>query len=128
MFRRSSKKRILVVEDEPQLREGLEARLELEGFSVSTARDGKEGVDKARSEKPDLIILDIMMPKVNGIEACSIIKSEDGTKKIPILIITARQTMGDTEDAFEAGADAYLMKPYTNQRLLEKVQKLLGLD
>lgn len=121
----NSKKRILVVEDEASVSENLQARLELEGYDVLVARDGKEGVEKARASKLDLIIMDVRMPKINGIDACGIIKADGHTKEIPVLILTALQTLGDTEDAFGAGADAFLTKPFTAQRLLEKVQKLL---
>jgi len=121
----SKKKKILVVEDEVQLAEGLEARLHLEGYQVIRAANGKEGVDQARSQQPDLVIMDLMMPKVNGFDACQMIKSDDRTKKIPVLILTAMQTLGATDDAFHAGADAFLPKPYNSERLLEKVRRLL---
>ncbi len=121
-----SKKKILVVEDELELSEGLQARLELEGFEVLAAKDGKEGVEKAREAKPDLVIMDVRMPKVDGLQACHIIKSDAHTKKIPILVLTALQTLGDTEDAFGAGADGFLSKPFTAEHLLEKIKKLLG--
>lgn len=125
MFTKSDKKKILVVEDESDIAESLSVRLELEPYRVVVASNGQEGVTKARSEKPDLIILDIMMPKLNGFEACKILKTDDQTKKIPILILTALTMVGDVDKAFECGANDYLSKPFTNERLLKKVQTLL---
>jgi len=119
------KKKILVVEDEPYIAQGLEARLQLEGYDVITAGDGKEGVSQARSERPDLVIMDLMMPKVNGFDACKMLKADDKTKKIPIIVLTAMKTLGNTDDAFTSGADAFLAKPFKNERLLEKIQKLI---
>jgi two-component system response regulator MprA len=122
------RKKILVVEDEPQLAESLEARLQLEGFHVVKAADGKEGVDQARTHQPDLVIMDLMLPKVNGFDACKMIKADGRTKHIPVLVLTALQTLGDTNDAFDSGADDFLAKPCTGEKLLAKVRKLLGVD
>lgn len=119
------RKKILVVEDHKQLAEGLEARLNLEGYDVVRAADGREGVDFARSQKPDLVILDLMLPKIDGFEACKMLKAEEKTKKIPILVLTALQTLGDTDDAFASGADDFISKPFNSDRLLEKIRKLL---
>jgi DNA-binding response OmpR family regulator len=122
----SNKKKILVVEDETDIAESLSVRLELDHYQVIVAKNGQDGVTKARSEKPDLIILDVMMPKLNGFEVCKILKSESGTKAIPILMLTALQMVGDVDKAFECGANDYLSKPYTNERLLKKVHALLA--
>lgn len=118
-------RKILVVEDEQDVAEGLEARLSLEGFQVIMAANGKEGVEKARSEKPDLIIMDMMMPKISGTEACKIIRQDAGTRNIPIIFLTALQKIESVEDAFGVGANAYLSKPYNNDRLLEKIYHFL---
>ncbi len=123
---KTAKKKILVVEDEFDIADGLDARLGLAHYDVIVARNGQEGVTKARAEKPDLIVLDVMMPKLNGFDACKILKSEAGTKHIPILMLTALQAVGDVDQAFEAGADDYLSKPFTNDRLLQKIQNLLA--
>jgi DNA-binding response OmpR family regulator len=122
----NSKKKILVIEDEPDIADGLKARLELEGYATAIGCNGKEGVEKARSEKPDLIILDVMMPIVDGFEACKILKKDEKTKTIPILMLTALPHINDVENAFSVGANDFLNKPYTNERLLDKVKKLLG--
>lgn len=119
------KKKILVVEDEPDIAEGIEARLELAGYAVVRAGNGQEGVELARAKKPDLVILDLMIPRLDGFEVCHILKTEEKTKKIPILVLTALQMVSDVEKAFSQGADQYLTKPFSNDRLLEKVQLLL---
>jgi len=121
----SNKKKILVVEDESDIAEELSVRLELDHYDVVVAKNGQEGVNKARSEKPDLVILDVMMPKLNGFDVCKILKNEKDTKHIPILMLTALQMVGDVDKAFESGANDYLSKPYTNERLIQKVHTLL---
>ncbi|MCB4756933.1 MAG: response regulator [Elusimicrobia bacterium] len=121
----ADKKKILVVDDEKVLAEGIEARLTVEGYKIVVAYDGQEGVEKARSIKPDLIILDVTMPKINGIEACRILRREEKTKNIPIIILTALNTLGDSEKAFAAGANDFVQKPFDNSRLIEKIKKHL---
>ena len=80
----------------------------------------------ARKMKPDLIIMDVMMPIVNGLDACAALKSDDDTKQIPILMLTALPHMKDVENAFHVGADDFLNKPYSNERLLKKIETLLA--
>jgi len=121
----SRKKKILIVEDEKDIAEGIKARLDLGGYSVIMAFDGKEGVEKARSEKPDLILMDVMMPLLNGFDACEIIKGESKTKDIPIIVLTALPNIDDADKAFKAGANDFLNKPFTNQKLMEKIKKAL---
>ncbi len=121
----SNKKKILIVEDERDIADSLKARLELDQYLVVVAEDGKAGVEKARSEKPDMIILDVMLPLVDGYEACKLIKKDARTKDIPVLILTALPHVEDAEKAFSSGANDFLNKPYTNERLLQKVVKLL---
>jgi DNA-binding response OmpR family regulator len=120
------KKTILVVEDELDIAEGLKARLELESYRVELAHNGQDGVASARKLKPDLIIMDVMMPVVNGLDACSALKSNADTKDIPILMLTALPHVKDVENAFHVGADDFLNKPYSNERLLKKIEILLG--
>lgn len=119
------KKKVLIVEDEPDIAENLKARLALEGYRIVVASDGKTGVEKARKEKPDLILLDVMMPLLNGFEACKILKGDERTRAIPILVLTALPHVDDAEKAFDAGANDFLNKPYTNERLMQKVHKYL---
>ena|SRR5258708_7096459 len=123
-----SKQRILVVEDEADIADGLKARLELEKFEIILAKDGQSGVEKARTEKPDMIILDVMIPKIDGYDVCKILKTEIKTQDIPILILTALPHVEDAEKAFAAGANDFMNKPYTNDRLIHKVRKLLHLS
>ncbi len=120
------KKTILIVEDEADIAEGLKARLMLESFHVALAANGQEGVTTARKIKPDLIIMDVMMPLVNGLDACAALKSGEDTRRIPILMLTALPHMKDVENAFHVGADDFLNKPYSNERLLKKIETLLG--
>lgn len=120
------KKRILVVEDEIDIAEGLKARLELDDYEVILAGDGAAGVEMARKERPDAIILDVMMPKINGYDVCKIIKDDVKLRSIPVLVLTALPQLKDAELAFEAGATDFLNKPYTNERLIQKVSKLFA--
>jgi len=120
------KKRILIIEDEVALAEGIQARLDVEGYKASIARDGQIGVDMAREERPDLILLDILMPRINGWDACKILKSDPKTKDIPIVMCTALTQIGDSEKAFQSGANDYVTKPYDMNRLVEKVRRFLG--
>lgn len=121
----ASKGRILVVEDEKDIVENIEVRLQVVGYQVVCAYDGKAGVDAARSQKPGLILLDIMMPKLNGFEVCKILKADDKTKAIPIIMLTSLSQVGDIDKAFDAGANDYLTKPFEYDRLLKKIQKYL---
>jgi DNA-binding response OmpR family regulator len=120
------KKTILIVEDELDIAEGLKARLALESFQVELPYNGQDGVAAARKIKPDLIIMDVMMPVVNGLDACAVLKSDADTKHIPILMLTALPHMKDVENAFEVGANDFLNKPYSNERLLKKIELLLS--
>lgn len=120
-----AKKKILVVDDEPDLVRVISDRLEAKGFNIVTAFDGKEGLDKAYSEKPDLIILDLMMPEMSGYDVCRKLKIDDNFKNIPILILTAKFEPNDIEFGKEMGADAYLTKPLELDVLLDKVNELL---
>jgi DNA-binding response OmpR family regulator len=121
----SRRKKILIVEDEPDIAASMAARLDLEGFKVGTAANGQEGVQKARTDKPDLIILDIMMPLLNGYDVLNLLKGDPATQSIPIIVLTALPHVEDAENAFEAGATDFLNKPYTNERLIQKVRKIL---
>lgn len=119
------KKKVLIVEDEPDIAGSLEARLDLEGYRVLLAKDGQEGVNLARSEKPDLILLDIMIPLLNGFDVLNLLKNDPTTKAIPVIVLTALPHVEDAENAFKAGADEFVNKPYTNERLMQKVWKFL---
>ncbi|OGC05222.1 two-component system response regulator [candidate division WOR-1 bacterium RIFOXYA12_FULL_43_27] len=118
-------KKILLVDDEPELVEMVKMRLAANGFEVITAGDGVEGLEKARSEKPDLIILDLMLPKMNGYEVCRLLKFEEKTGKIPIILFSARAQESDKATGKDVGADAYIVKPFEPQALIAKINELL---
>jgi CheY-like chemotaxis protein len=117
--------KVLLVEDQEDNRDMLSRRLVKRGYEVSIAVDGAEGVEKARSEAPDLILMDMSLPVMDGWEATRILKGEDGTRSIPVVALTAHAMSTDREKAFEAGCDAYETKPIELPRLLETMEKLL---
>ncbi len=119
-------KKILLVEDEPDLAAAVKIRLEMKGYQVSIACDGQEALNKARSESPDLMILDIMLPKMDGYKVCRMLKFDEKHKNIPILMFSARAQEKDKELAKECGADDYLVKPFEPDILLGKIKKLLS--
>jgi DNA-binding response OmpR family regulator len=121
----SSKTRILVVEDDPNALRILQVALEGEGYQVSTASDGGEALRKAREEKPDLAILDIMLPGIDGYQICRYLRSNPDTATMPVLMLTAK-TGGRAQMAgFESGADDYLFKPINLEEVLKRVKALL---
>ncbi|MDD5355218.1 MAG: response regulator [Candidatus Omnitrophica bacterium] len=117
-------KKILVVDDETQLVEMVKMRLEANGYDVIVAYDGQDGLDKARQEKPDLIILDLMLPKIDGYKVCRMLKFDEKYKNIPIIMFTARAQAEDEKLGKEVGADAYVTKPFEPQVLLGKIKSL----
>lgn len=120
------KKRILVVDDEEDILNVLRFRLEANNYEVLVASDGQEGLNKARSEKPDLMILDLMLPKIDGYKVCRMLKFDEAYKAIPIIIFTARAQKKDEELGIEMGADAYISKPFEPEILLGKIKELLN--
>ena len=117
--------KILIVEDNEMNRDMLSRRLERKGFDVIMAEDGQKGVDLSKSENPDLILMDLSLPIMDGWEATSTIKSEETTKDIPIIVLTAHAMSGDREKALEAGADEYDTKPIDFKRLLGKIKDFI---
>lgn len=120
-----AKKRILVVDDEAMLVDMVRIRLEANGFEVISAGDGQAGLEKAKKEKPDLIILDLMMPKMDGYKVCALLKKDARYSKIPIIIFTAKVQDDDRKMGEEVGADAYFTKPFEPETLLAKINDLL---
>ena len=116
-------KRILVIEDEPQMLLGLRDNLELEGYEVQTAADGDEGLGKASSFNPDLVILDVMLPKRNGFDVCRELRARSAT--LPIVMLTARSAETDKVLGLELGADDYVTKPFSITELLARVRAVL---
>ena len=117
--------KILLVEDNEMNRDMLSRRLERKGYSVVIAVDGQQGVDMAHAETPELILMDMSLPVIDGWEATRRLKADEGTKAIPIIALTAHAMSGDREKALEAGADEYDTKPVELPRLLGKIQALL---
>ena len=117
---------ILLVEDNEMNQDMLKRRLERRGYAVVIAPDGEQGVTLGRSERPDLILMDISLPVMDGWEATRRLKGDPETSAIPILALTAHALTSDREKCFEAGADDYDTKPIDFPRLLEKIGKLLG--
>lgn len=121
-----TKKKILIVDDEKDLVEILTLRLEANNYEVILAYDGKEALDKARKIKPDLIITDLMLPKMDGYKVCRMLKFDEKYKHIPIVMFTARAQRSDEKLGYEVGADAYIVKPFEPLALLDKIKELLA--
>ena len=119
-------KKILLVDDEPDFLLLVKSRLEANGYETSEASDGVEALLKAKTEKPDLILLDLMLPKMDGYKVCGLLKKDRRYAKIPIILFTARAQEQDKKLGEEAGADAYLTKPFEPEALLAKIRELLG--
>ena len=119
-------KKILIVDDNKPLVEILAKQLEARGYVPLAAYDGAQGLTLAKKERPDLVVLDLSMPILDGITVCKIIKGEPGTKHIKIIMLTADHLVGEMEDSFAAGADIYLNKPYDLQQLLAHIKNLIG--
>tara|TARA_Y100000590_G_scaffold303751_2_gene342471 strand:+ start:4573 stop:4932 length:360 start_codon:yes stop_codon:yes gene_type:complete len=117
--------KILLVEDNELNRDMLSRRLERKGFSVTCAVDGQAGVDMAKADNPDLILMDLSLPVLDGWNATKILKSDDTTSQIPIIVLTAHAMEGDKEKAMETGCDDYDTKPVDFQRLMGKINTLL---
>jgi two-component system cell cycle response regulator DivK len=118
--------KILLVEDNEMNRDMLSRRLERRGYEVVIAVDGQQGVDLAQSARPDLILMDMSLPVIDGWEATRQLKAKDGMKSTPIIALTAHAMSGDREKALEAGCDDYDTKPIELPRLLGKIEALLG--
>jgi DNA-binding response OmpR family regulator len=121
-------KKILVIDDLPENVFMLQDRLENEGYEVLTAYDGKTGIEKARNDLPDLILLDVMMPDITGIEVCQTLVNDEQTKNIPIILVTAKSGAEDTREGLEAGAFDYIKKPFNRIELLARVKSALKLS
>ena len=118
-----TKKKILVVDDHPQLVDLIKIRLEASGFEVITAADGQEGLVKARNEEPDLIVLDVMLPKMNGYKVCRLLKFDRKFREIPVVMLSSRAKQSDAEVGLKMGANEYLFKPYNPKQLIEIIRK-----
>ena len=119
-------RKILIIEDNDMNRDMLSRRLERRGFEVSVAADGRQGIDKAQAVLPDLILLDLSLPEIDGWEVARRLKGGQSTSKIPIIALTAHAMTGDRDEAIAAGCNDYDTKPIEFQRLIGKIEGLLG--
>jgi len=120
------KKCVLVIEDTKSVRQMLASIFLEEGYEVITAVDGRDGLEMAKREKPDLIVLDVMLPEMNGYEVCCRLKFDEDYEHIPVILLTARRKEADRQKAAQTCADAYLTKPFERETLLEEARKLVG--
>lgn len=119
-------KKILIVDDEQNIVISLEFLMKREGYEVSIANDGEEAVARIRSEQPDLVLLDVMMPKKSGFEVCQEIKSDPALKMVRILMLTAKGRDTEVAKGLAMGADAYMTKPFSTKDLVDKVRTMLS--
>ena len=117
--------KVLLVDDDPVILKLLQVNFEMEGYKVSTANDGVEGLEKARAERPDIVLLDIMMPRMDGLQVTKELKGSDDTKGIPIILLSAKAQASDVQAGKDMGADDYLTKPFDPLELLDRVNELL---
>jgi DNA-binding response OmpR family regulator len=117
---------VLAADDDPDILELVAFRLERSGYTVLQARDGEEALRLALEKKPDLAVLDVMMPKLDGFELTRRLRAEEATSRMPIILLTARAQDADVQQGFDAGADDYIRKPFSPQELRTRVQAILG--
>jgi two-component system alkaline phosphatase synthesis response regulator PhoP len=118
-------KKILVAEDEPDIRDLIAITLRYAGYEVIEAIDGKEAVEKALVELPDLILLDVRMPNMNGYQACNLLKADDSTQEIPVIFLSARGQEAEIKRGLELGAEEYILKPFAPDELYRRVGSIL---
>ena len=117
---------VLAADDDEDILELIVFRLERSGYTVLQASDGAQALELARSSQPDLAVLDVMMPKMDGFEVTRRLREDEATSKMPIILLTARSQEADVERGFDAGADDYIRKPFSPQELRSRVQAILG--
>jgi len=118
--------KIVIAEDEPDIRDLITFTLRFAGFEVVAGSNGEEGVELAQREKPDLIIMDVRMPRMTGYEACRRIKSDPELQHIPFIFLSAKGQETEIQDGIEAGAEEYLLKPFAPDQLTERVRSVLS--
>ena len=116
---------VLVVDDDPVIQKLLQVNFEMEGYSVITAGDGEEGLAKAQAEHPDAVVLDVMMPKMDGLEVARRLKGDPDTESIPIILLSAKAQQADIQAGTATGAEDYLTKPFDPLELLQRVGALI---
>ena len=124
-FQHMARERILLIEDEPDIAEVLQYNLEKEGFEVAVARRGDSGLEAIRREPPDLVVLDLMLPGIDGLELCRMLKRDAATARLPIVMLTARGEEVDRIVGLELGADDYISKPFSPREVVLRVKAVL---
>jgi DNA-binding response OmpR family regulator len=117
---------ILVVDDDPVILQLLQVNFEMEGFAVITAADGEEGVERARSDHPDVVVCDVMMPRMSGTELVAKLRADPATEALPILLLTAKAQQTDIGAGLDVGADDYVTKPFDPFDLVDRVNRLIA--
>ncbi|MBI3297477.1 MAG: response regulator [Elusimicrobia bacterium] len=117
--------KILIIEDDYALADNITALLKLRGHEVGFAPDGEAGIEEARKFRPDLVLLDIMIPKVGGFDACRILRGDPQTMKAKIVMMTGLDRIDDVERAFSSGAVGYIIKPFDSERLFKKIDQVM---
>ena len=117
---------VLVVDDDPVIQRLLRVNFEMEGYDVIIAGDGVEGLERARADHPDIIVLDIMMPRMSGLDVTRALKADPDTAGIPVMLLSAKAQETDLRAGDESGADGYLTKPFDPLLLLQRVEELIG--
>ena len=118
--------KILLVDDEPDFVETVEFFLRGSGYEVFVAKNGKEALEQAEREKPDVVLMDVMMPEMDGLEACRHLKTDPSLKSVPIIMLTAKGQVQDVKDALAAGAHSYVVKPFNLPDLVERIEMMLS--
>ncbi len=118
--------KILLVDDDPNILKVLSMRLEKTGYEVDSISDGFMALEKIRKDRPDLIILDLMLPEIDGYKVCRMLKFDEAYKDIPVIMLTGRTQEEDRKKGLQMGADAYIVKPFESKNLLMKIEELLG--
>lgn len=121
-------RKILVADDEPNIVISLEYLMKREGYTVLVARDGQEALDTIARDRPDLVLLDVMMPKKSGFEVCQAVRANEELQSIKILMLTAKGRDTDLAKGLALGADAYMTKPFSTRELVQKVAEMLGVQ
>ena len=118
--------RILIADDEPNILISLEYLMKRQGYEVLVARDGQEALDQLRAHRPQLVLLDVMMPRKSGFEVCSELRADEAIRDTLVLMLTAKGRDTDVAKGLGVGADAYMTKPFSTKELVQKVRELLG--
>ena len=121
-------KKILIVDDEPNILISLEFLMRREGFEILVARDGEEALQSIRAHRPDLVLLDIMMPRINGFEVCRQVRADPALSGTRIVMLSAKGRPAQIAEGLALGADGYITKPFSTRNLVAQVKSLLGLD